>query len=85
MTGFLACLAWKQVLRASSTFELTHLVNGVLVQLDQAFHHLPTHYGEEEAQDEDHGGGRSRFLCQIPTENWRFLQITADNARYSCE
>ena len=37
------------------TFELTHLVNGELVQLDHAFHDLPTHHGED-ANDQDHDG-----------------------------
>ena len=31
----------------------SHLVDGGLVQLDQALHHLPAHHGEE-AEEQDH-------------------------------
>ena len=38
------------------TFDLPHLVNGGLVELHQALHHLPADHGEE-AEDQDHGVG----------------------------
>ena len=50
-------LAWSLGLRrVCLTFDPPHLVNGGLVELHQALHHLPADHGEE-AEDQDHGVG----------------------------